>query len=255
MNLKIKALAAAAALATVGHASAALSDTFVQNGTLMLTVWNINSPQQSYVRDLGITLEDFLATPSSSGFTAGDALFASTFAGVADSNLRWNIIGVDAVTGDGVDNGARLLATFVSGVSIMTYANVSAITGNATLWAGTNNLNGCDLAVSCASVGAGPTYGGDPTWSGDINQSASPGSTAGTGFSAVNFYFMQGGETGTTDDVAEQLLGTIALGANGDVTFASTSVAPVPLPAAAWLFGAGLMSLAGVVRRRRVSAE
>jgi hypothetical protein len=34
-----------------------------------------------------------------------------------------------------------------------------------------------------------------------------------------------------------------------DVTF--TNVSEVPLPAAAWLFGSGLITLAGIARRRK----
>ena len=255
MKLKIKALAAAAALAAAGHASAALQDFFVQNGTLLVTVWNVNSPQQSYVRDLGITLDDFLASPTSTGFTAGDAAFTSLFAGVNGADLRLNIIAADQVTGDGVDNGARVMTTFAIGANLMTFANVDGMAQQAVLWSGTNNLNGCDVSVSCTSTGLGPTYGGDASWSTDYSQQAAPGFNAGIGYASVNFYFMQGGEVATTQDVNEQLLGTMSLGTDGSVTFASANVAPVPLPAAAWMFGAGLMSLAGVIRRRRVTAE
>ena len=47
-------------------------------------------------------------------------------------------------------------------------------------------------------------------------------------------------------------------GANGTSTmtwsFSGTQVEEVPLPAAAWLFGSGLIGLAGAVRRRRAAA-
>lgn len=44
-------------------------------------------------------------------------------------------------------------------------------------------------------------------------------------------------------------IGTAMLTANGLLTINPSSVAPIPLPAAAWLFGTGLIGLAGLARR------
>jgi hypothetical protein len=44
--------------------------------------------------------------------------------------------------------------------------------------------------------------------------------------------------------------GFFFLNSNGDLTYNVTSQAPVPLPAAVWLFGSGLLGLAGIGRRR-----
>ena len=49
--------------------------------------------------------------------------------------------------------------------------------------------------------------------------------------------------------VARQL-GSFTLAADGTLSFTS-SVTPVPVPAAAWLLGSGVLALAGVTRRRR----
>ncbi|MGD9601559.1 MAG: VPLPA-CTERM sorting domain-containing protein [Gammaproteobacteria bacterium] len=52
--------------------------------------------------------------------------------------------------------------------------------------------------------------------------------------------------------VLPELLGSLRLTLTGSVAeLTFTSATPVPLPAAAWLFGAGLAGLAGVARRRR----
>jgi hypothetical protein len=48
------------------------------------------------------------------------------------------------------------------------------------------------------------------------------------------------------------ILGTATLDASGNLTFA-TNVSAVPLPAAVWLFGSGLMGLVGVSRRRKAA--
>jgi hypothetical protein len=49
------------------------------------------------------------------------------------------------------------------------------------------------------------------------------------------------------------ILGKVTLGTNGTLTFAANASA-VPLPAAVWLFGSGLMGLVGVSRRRKAAA-
>lgn len=55
---------------------------------------------------------------------------------------------------------------------------------------------------------------------------------------------------GGTAQVQSYILGTITLADNGTLTLGSGS-SPVPLPAAVWLLGSGLLGLAGVGRRRR----
>lgn len=47
-----------------------------------------------------------------------------------------------------------------------------------------------------------------------------------------------------------QQLGSFRLAADGTLTFTS-SVTPVPVPAAAWMLGSGVLALAGAARRRR----
>jgi hypothetical protein len=42
----------------------------------------------------------------------------------------------------------------------------------------------------------------------------------------------------------------VTLAANGDFTYALAPVSAVPVPAAAWLFGSGLLSFGAFVRRR-----
>jgi hypothetical protein len=72
-----------------------------------------------------------------------------------------------------------------------------------------------------------------------------------TGVSGLGTAWNLYGVTGTTTStVALSLLGTATLSANG-VTFApESSGTPVPLPAAIWLLGSGLLGLAGVGRRK-----
>ena len=98
-------------------------------------------------------------------------------------------------------------------------------------------------AAACAGIFDSTTISSNPA-----NWYLAGGATAVSGLgTACDLY----GVTGTTTgDVALSLLGTASLSANG-VTFAPEST-PVPLPAAIWLLGSGLLGLAGVGRRKAV---
>jgi hypothetical protein len=57
-----------------------------------------------------------------------------------------------------------------------------------------------------------------------------------------------------TGTVQSYILGSASLSASGVLTITGNSSTPVPLPAAVWLFGSGLMGLVGVSRRRKTPA-
>ena len=51
---------------------------------------------------------------------------------------------------------------------------------------------------------------------------------------------------------------SVVLASNGDFTYSLAAAAgpsPVPLPAAAWLMGSGLVGIGGFIRRRKTAAE
>lgn len=68
------------------------------------------------------------------------------------------------------------------------------------------------------------------------------------GFGSMNFYKMTAFGPAYNPSTVTQLAGTWTLASNGDLTY---SVSNVPLPAAVWLFGSGLLGLVGVARRRK----
>src|SRR5262249_32381775 len=133
--------AAAVASAFAGQAHALVVPG--SSGSLFLSVWDSSTGgTQSYVRDLGLTLNQFL--PSGTTISAADGggvgdktpagglhlsfatdpLFASTFAGVSAANLRWNVTAGDfTTTGANNSNPLRLLTTQQVGVNITSVSN------------------------------------------------------------------------------------------------------------------------------------
>jgi hypothetical protein len=59
---------------------------------------------------------------------------------------------------------------------------------------------------------------------------------------------------GGTGVLQSYVLGTVTVAANGTATFAGNGAPPpVPIPAAVWLFGSGVLGLVGVSRRRKLA--
>lgn len=280
MKLKLKALAAVAAMAVAGQASAALSDAFVQNGTLFLTVYD-SVTFRSYTRDLGVSLNDFLPTgalTSGAGATVGPTAynFAGTsvftaFAATAatPSNLRWMITGVDAIEQDGTGDGSRFVSTYVSAPSLVN-GGIRSLAANAV------NFAGELVANSGVDFSGAPTDGAfnegsiTSSFSGSsfaaiLANSGTPG-TFGTGFGTQQFWFAATSNDGSGNDTGvvngtrfgnATNFATFSLAADGSVTYslAADQVAAVPIPAAAWLLGSGLLGLGNIARRRSKAAK
>jgi hypothetical protein len=285
VKTKLKVLAAAVMLSLgAGQANAAILDGSSGNGELFLSVWSASfNGGTSYSRDLGITMSDFMyngatapvngaplafnpgATPATSSGNVNTAGYSLSFQ--SDSQLSSLLGQADAVwmvgaldsTGTGA-GGRRFLSTSTSPISGMTNGRVSNMgtPGNSYVFAvnafGTHASGTNGSAVNTA--GDGNAYFGGimgSNWGSSATFSA-----VGAVGQALQFFYMT--PTGTNSALAanvQQYLNgngasTWTLNADGSLVFAAAGgSSPVPLPAAVWLFGSGLLGLIGIGRRRQ----
>jgi hypothetical protein len=95
--------------------------------------------------------------------------------------------------------------------------------------------------AACTTTGAEARYG---FWT--ATDFSSLGSTA------MQLFGFTG--NGTAGALQSYILGTATLDASGNLTITANQTSAVPLPAAVWLFGSGLLGLFGVARRRAAAA-
>lgn len=269
--MKLKhALAAAAVTLAFAAPAMAIDSPQGGNGGLFLTAWDSSTGATiGYARDLGMTMDQFLANPNTDLSYAADATFTSAFAGVDASNIQWNV-----VAGDRVVDPNRLLTTAATDPgNVSNTAQNSAI--NMKMIALVTDLNARGIAPG-TSVTQGVDDSSDPDRIWGVNWGSKFGnltanltnSTALGG--SLGFYLLtQNGltETSLTANTLQSqfhvdqgaqvntfagLASTWVLNSDGSLSYNGTEVAvsEVPLPAAAWLFGSGLLGLVGVSRRK-----
>ncbi|MBC7941694.1 MAG: hypothetical protein H7Z19_18400 [Chitinophagaceae bacterium] len=283
MKLEFKMIAIAAALASLaGGAQATVSTVNTNNGSFVLTVFNpVNKAW--YMRDLGFTINTFLPTgtlasygdPTSSlvgnktpegGLTlnpgntpnfAGDSNWNTWFAAQTPNltDLRWHVAAGDTLSG-GPNGGQRMLTSSANPDETASNGQVGNFTGASSYGSIQGFLT--ENVVSQFDInGVNAPY----QTSNDNLFGLGADGLASIGQEVRLFYFarvLTGQPGGTTG--APALGGTFAnsagaavlsLSASGELTYA----APVPMPAAVWLMGAGLMAIGGVVRRRKAAAQ
>jgi hypothetical protein len=260
--LSVSAAGALALGAVAAHASIASPSSGSSDAILFAEVVNAAGTLAvaSYAGDTGVSINSVIAGLSSTPTTylASDPNLAKLFAAdAAGDTLEFAVLAGQYTGSPSTTN----LKTPGVGQFLTTTANNSttsisgATTASLSKMAG---LNGDVSTINGNSGGAASVEGTNPATSGvwDITNgngtaywdgaSISNGNTLGT---TANLYYMTGGGA-IASHTTNVLEGTASLSSSGLTLTGNGSPPPVPLPAAVWLLGSGLLGLAGVGRRK-----
>lgn len=275
MKLKMKLVAIAAAMASLsGVAHADLTAPGVNNGSFSLLAFNTVT-RDWYIRDLGYLINDFLptgiTTSAADGAAVGnktgeagqlingtvksnfsDAAFGTWFSAQTATDVRWMVGAYDFISNAGSGSQRRVIIS--SAVANDTFSN-----GALDSFTASGNWGGLAAFANPFTLSKTGTqiFGQADT---GANSFADPGLV---GVAQTLFYQVRSAFTGSSSLSSTQTIygnsagnASLLLAANGDLTYslAPANVAAVPLPAAAWLMGAGLLGIGGMVRRRRAAA-
>jgi hypothetical protein len=273
--------AIAGALAMGATGAYALGIPANNSSDLVLVIQNTATPANVYVLDTGISLNSIMPTGSLAA-AGSNTVLSTAIAGLntsiaASPTLQaflaanpaasdgWTIEGAQ-YSGVSATASATNANTKVVGASkaVFTSASTPSNIGNATL-ANLQSLgNGVqsDLTAPTDALGLTPLLTAKEASSGaSYSTSAATkyalfgvSDLATLGGTAVALYGYTGNvATGqAAAGIQSYVLGSVSLDANGLLTVTGNTAAPVPLPAAVWLFGSGLMGLVGISRRRKV---
>jgi len=266
MKLLGKSIAVAALVVSAVNVAEAriqqVGDATADGSELVFNLVNFTD-QSSYVLDLGTTIGQFFANPNQSySFTINDANFASfaaTYA--AGDNVTWGVNG-----GHGVLNTEADLPIFGFYTTSLT-ATPSAIDANQGDISNTMTTWDEGLPIKFNSGGANSE---NLSYYRTVGQ---PGYTAGLGNDLLGAlpFVAQGAVGSSLFFVHEKVNATdfdtgeleafantwkfVINGGVGTLSFASAATpAAVPLPAAVWMFGAGLMAMLRANRRQTLAA-
>ena len=276
MKFNLKMIAVAAAMVSMtGAANAALATG--NNGSLAIAAFNTVT-NDWYIRDTGFLLNSFLpssvTTYSGDSAVTGDktpaaglALSKSNTASFADasfstwlgsqtqSDIRWFVSAVDSVGTATATNVKRYVTSSAN-------ASETSTNGNLDGYISTANAGGLGTVFASGTNGSLSSTGtlAPSAWASNFGLGAD--GLASLGQDVSLFYFSRSTGTGSTTTAADTTkfgnatgYATVNLAANGDFTYtlAGAPVSAVPVPAAAWLLGSGLMSFGAFARRRRAA--
>lgn len=260
MKILAKSVAVAAiAVSMTGVAEAriqTMGDNTADGSELLLNVVNYTA-QNSYTLDLGVTIAQFLANPSQSlSFTLNDANFQSfTAAYTAGDNVTWGVSGGHQILNDIPDLPIfGFYTTSVTNPPAVFNADAGEISNVQGKWnVLVSNIQTQDANANNLSTFKTVGQQGYTAEYGNNFQTALPFVAQGELGAALAFVH----EKVNADDFVTGELDVFAnvwkLDMNGSLTYAAATSA-VPLPGAVWMFGAALMGMLGVNRRKAVAA-
>lgn len=276
MNSLVKvAVAGVLSLGASGAFASSLGAPWSNSSDLVLVVENA-STHVAYALDTGVTLDSLLPTGSLVSGASLNTSIAGINKAISASPTLQSFLTANPASGDlwtlegGQYNGNGSAAatntnlkTPGSGKAVFTSANGTATNANVlnkTLPNLKDFENGLNADVTQTTGGLFPLTLTSETAAGSVSAGAearygfwSSLDFASLGSSAMQLFGFSG--NGNTGKLQSYILGTATLDTNGNLTIAGNGAPPppVPLPAAVWLFGSGLLGLFGVSRRRTAS--
>ena len=232
MNKKLTVLASAIAVAGSAQAS-------FDAGTTFLYVAKSGSPADTFAVDLGVGGASSAGTFAATGLSAWLGGASANFAVVGSAAGSTQIGGTPTAPSndDSVISTASSTADGLAG----SYADVQTLTGAANDWIAALNTADSDND----GIVAVPSSNADAAASN--TRAVLFMSNALTDIASSSAIFAS---TATGDSSAStSAIGTLQVSISGD-TISIADPAPIPVPAAAWLFGSALAGLS-VVRRRK----
>ncbi len=287
-------LAGAIALAATGAAEARIADTAqpvtFMGSEMVLSVWNVTA-QKSYTLDLGVTQSQFLkgnfaglnravADVNLTGFlqasaatddirysvTSGSGSLSSSNVLVASGDYAGLTKKAASLTNYGliVSGQQGALADFKAAIDTTVKVN-QAITAEANNASNVNGATGQSAAsdavnVSLFASNGDQGYAGDATWGTNLGGASGAFSSMAAVGTNMSLFRASLNPALTTQLVFNEFLPALNFSvagigsANASATLSFNNVSAVPLPAAVWMFGAGLMSLLGLNRRNAIAA-
>lgn len=188
-----------------------------------------------------------------------DAAFSTWFTGQglnAAANVRWMVGAYDLqmnTLAPATNNSRRMIVSSSNNAETFLKSNVDTFTA-------TGNYGGLSSFFNPGTLSKSGTL---------MNSNANNAFGSGADLTAVDgvasLFYVTRAPSGAAGDAATSntrygnsptSFATVTLQADGDFiyTLAPAEVAAVPLPAAAWMLGAGLMAMGGAARRRRALA-
>lgn len=279
MNFNLKIIAAAAAIAsmagTVQAQAVVPTPASTGNGSLLVVAFNTVT-RAFYIRNTGFTINSFLPsgittragdggvtgslTPdtgltldASNTPTFADAAFGTWLDGQTTSDVRWLVTAADATSSSSQQSQRRVITSSANDALAPTNGQLD----NYTLSGAAGNVGGLTGAFGLSvSFDAGAPVVFDTVFG-----LTADGSALATLDQEVGLhYFVRERFTGGTTVAATPTrfgnangFATVSLASNGDFTY-NVPTAPIPLPPALWMMGAGLVAVLGAVRRRKAVA-
>jgi hypothetical protein len=255
---KLAVKSAIASLGVIGiamshQASAQIATAGSGNGSIILAVTDTVT-DATYYQILGPT-SSFTPTSNASFVDttiASDPNFQSLLAQAGTDQLAFAVVGGSYTTASPGTNTYLTSTTGGATLSSIPAANLKEFNNvdtNVLIPLQTTSATATSFFAPSGAADDFSATGGDYNGKGPTNETFLTTGTPGT----TNLYYLSvSNAKGAAASVS--LEGTLTFGTDDSLTFTSTNTAPVPLPAAVWLLGSGLVGLLGIGRRRRALA-